>query len=68
MFLNNMYVPQSPYCHGFSDLLDNLVPIKSNMVRKNQRTVFRKKRQKFFTGFRKQDLPRGSKATPLFLS
>ena len=31
MFLNNMYVPKSPYCHGifgFGDLLDNLVPIK----------------------------------------
>ena len=49
MLLNNMYVPKSPYCHGifdFSDLLDNLVLIKLNMVRKNQRTVFREKKKK----------------------
>ena len=58
MFPNNMYVPKSPYCHGvfgFSDLLDNLVPIKKNMVKKNQQTVFRKKRKKFFIGVKKQD-------------
>ena len=47
-----------PYYHGifvFNDLLDNSVTIKLNMVRKNQRTVLRKKRKKFFTGFRKEE-------------
>ena len=33
------------------------------MVRKNQQTVFKKKRKKFFTGVRKQDLQRRSEAT-----
>ena len=33
------------------------------MVGKNQRTVFRKKRKKFFTGVRKQDLSRSESIT-----
>ena len=33
------------------------------MVRKNQQTVFKKKRKTFFTGVRKQDLQRRSEAT-----
>ena len=32
-------------------------------MRKNQRTVSRKKRKKFFTGVRKQDLPRSEDTT-----
>ena len=54
MFLNNIYVFKSPYCHGifgFSNLLDNLVT-------KNQQTVFRKRQKEekeVFTGVKKQD-------------
>ena len=33
------------------------------MMKKNQRTVFRKKRKKFFTGVRKQYLPRSEAIT-----
>ena len=51
MSLNNMYVPKSPYCHGifvFSDLLENLLLIKSNTVTKTNE-LFSERRERSFS-------------------